>query len=135
MKYFKKILMSSLNCVFCSDISVSNPLSTLSSTLLLSVSQPLSHRLMISIFHGPLGVPSCIPFLPADSSAVTMEAVYLGDPVTLLADVGDGVAVAFSWCFTHEEKGKNMEGVKTICMPSCLHSTVVSRSEKVVQMS
>lgn len=87
------------------------------------------------MFHGPLGVPSCIPFLPADSSGVTMEAVYLGDPVTLLADVGAGVAVVFSWCFTHEGKGKNMEGVKTICTPNSQHSTVVSRSEKVVQMS
>ncbi|XP_070709442.1 polycystin-1-like protein 1 [Pempheris klunzingeri] len=73
------------------NVSVSNPLSTLSSTLHLSVLQPAPHSLLISLFHGPLGIPSCIPFLQTDSNKV--EAVYLGDPVTLRADMGDGPPV------------------------------------------
>lgn len=78
-----------------------------------------------------MGVPSCIPFLPSDSSSVTVEAAYLGDPVTLRAVMGDGLAVMFSWWFTHKEKGKNMEGVKKVCLPNsdCLNSTVVSDRE------
>lgn len=64
---------------------------------------------------------------------MTVEAAYLGDPVTLRADLGDGLPVEFYWWFTHEEKEKNMEGVKTACLPNsdCLSSTVVSRAEKI----
>lgn len=82
------------------------------------------------MLHGPLGVPTCIPFLQTNSVAV--EAAYLGDPVTLQAYKGDGLAVEFFWCFTHKGKEKNTEGVKTACPPNsdCLNSTVVSRAEK-----
>ncbi|XP_035510575.1 polycystic kidney disease 1 like 1 [Morone saxatilis] len=109
------------------NVSVSNPLSTLSSTLLLSVLQSSPHSLVISVLHGPLGLPSCTPFPPTDSSSVTVESAYLGDPVTLRADMGDSsLPVQFSWWFTQEEKEKNMEVVKTACLPSseCLNSTV-----------
>ncbi|XP_073344382.1 polycystin-1-like protein 1 [Pagrus major] len=104
------------------NVSVSNPLSTLSSTLHLSVLQPP----VISVLHGPLGVPSCVPFPPKDSSSVKVEVVYLGDPVTLQAEMVDGLAEEFSWWFTHKEKGTNMEDVKTVCPHSsdCVNSTV-----------
>ncbi|KAM9337218.1 polycystin-1-like protein 1 [Symphorus nematophorus] len=109
------------------NVSVSNPLSTLSSTLHLSVLQPSPHSLVISVIHGPLGVPSCIPLLPVDSSSVIVEAAYLGDPVTLQADIDDGLATEFSWWFTHKEKGENTtKDIKTVCLPNsdCLCSTV-----------
>ncbi|XP_044033057.1 polycystic kidney disease 1 like 1 [Siniperca chuatsi] len=108
------------------NVSVSNPLSTLSSTLHLSVLQPSPDSLVISVHHGPLGVPSCIPFLQADFNSVTVEAAYLGEPVKLQAHMGDGLPVEFIWWFTHKEKEKNMEGVKTSCLPNsdCLNSTV-----------
>ncbi|XP_068160681.1 polycystin-1-like protein 1 [Antennarius striatus] len=99
-------------------VSVSNPLSTLSSTLHLSVMKPSPPSLAISVLPGPLGVPSCFPFLLKDSIFETVGAVYLGDPVTLQADVGDSMEVALSWCFTHKGKRKNIKGVKTICIPS-----------------
>ncbi|KAM8731306.1 polycystin-1-like protein 1 isoform 4-T4 [Acanthopagrus schlegelii] len=103
-------------------VIVSNPLSTLSSTLHLSVFQPP----VISVLHGPMGVPSCIPFLPEDSDSVKVEALYLGDPATLQADVADGLVEEFYWCFTHKEKGTNMEDVKTVCTHSsdCVNGTV-----------
>lgn len=84
------------------------------------------------MLHGPLGVPSCIPFLLSDSDSVAVEAAYLGDPVTLQADVRDDLPVEFSWWITHKDREKNMEGVKTACLPrsDCLNSTVVSRAEK-----
>ncbi|KAG8009400.1 Polycystic kidney disease 1 like 1 [Nibea albiflora] len=106
------------------NVSVSNPLSTLRSTLQLFVLQPSPHSLVISVLHGPLGVPDCIPFLPTDSNSVTVEAAYLGDPVTLQADMSDSPPVEFSWWF----EGKNTESVKTVCLSSsdCLNSTVVA---------
>ncbi|XP_037613525.1 polycystic kidney disease 1 like 1 [Sebastes umbrosus] len=109
------------------NVSVSNPLSTLSSTLHLSVLLPSPGSLVVSVLHGPLGVPSCVPFPQTDSTSVTMEAGYLGDPVTLQACMRDGLAVEFFWQFTHKEKEKNMPGVKTTCLPDsdCLNSTVV----------
>lgn len=118
--------------IFSLDVSVSNPLSTLSSTLHLSVLQPSPDNLAVSVLHAPLGVPSCVPFPPTDSDSVTVEAVYLGDPVTLQADVGDGLPVEFSWWFTHKERENNTEGVKTACLPNsdCRNSTVVSGAEK-----
>lgn len=60
---------------------------------------------------------------------VPVEAVYLGDPVTLRAVIGGGLAVVFSWWFTHKENGTNMEGVKTVCPlnSGCLNNSVVSR--------
>ena len=78
-----------------------------------------------------MGVPSCIPFLPEDSDSVKVEALYVGDPATLQADVGDGLVEEFYWCFTQEEKGTNMEDVKTVCTHSsdCVNGTVVSRAE------
>ncbi|XP_070784659.1 polycystin-1-like protein 1 [Enoplosus armatus] len=105
------------------NVSVSNPLSTLSSTLHLSVLQPSPDSVVISVLHGPLGVPSCIPFLQTDANSETVEAAYLGDPVTLQADMADGVPVEFSWGFTHKEKEEKMECVKTSFLP-CLNSTV-----------
>ncbi|KAK9527852.1 hypothetical protein VZT92_014377 [Zoarces viviparus] len=108
------------------DVSVSNPLSTVSSTLHLSVLQPSADALVVSVIHGPLGVPSCIPFPQEDSRSETVEAAYLGDPVTLQAHMGDGLAVEFLWWITHKRKEKNTEGVKTVCLPNsdCLISTV-----------
>ncbi|KAA8580858.1 hypothetical protein FQN60_013816 [Etheostoma spectabile] len=109
------------------NVSVSNPLSTLSSTLHLSVSQPPAHSLVLSVLHGPRAVPSCIPSPQTHSNSVTVEAAYLGHPVTLQAYMRDGLAVDFFWWFTAKEKDKIMEGVKTTCLPNtgCLNSTVV----------
>ncbi|XP_042255201.1 uncharacterized protein LOC121888015 isoform X2 [Thunnus maccoyii] len=114
------------------NISVSNPLSRLSSTLQLSVLQPFPDTLVISLLHGPLGVPSCIPFLQMNSHNVTVKAAYVGDPVTLQAYVADGMEAEFSWWFTHREKEENKgveeerTSVKTACLPNtdCLNSTM-----------
>lgn len=78
-----------------------------------------------------MGVPSCIPFLPQDSNRDKVEAVYLGNPVKLQADVGDGLAEEISWWFTHKEKGTNMEDQRTVCTHSsdCVNGTVVSMAE------
>ncbi|KAM6908104.1 polycystin-1-like protein 1 [Lycodopsis pacificus] len=100
------------------DVSVSNPLSTVSSTLHLSVLQPSADALVVSVIHGPLGVPSCIPFPQEDSRSETVEAAYLGDPVTLQAHMGDGLAVEFLWWITHKRKEKSTEGVKTLSLPT-----------------
>ncbi|XP_041670635.1 LOW QUALITY PROTEIN: polycystic kidney disease 1 like 1 [Cheilinus undulatus] len=91
-------------------VRVSNPLSICSSTLHLFVTPPSSSSLVISLLHGPLGVPSCIPSLQTDSDSVTVEAVYLDDPVTLQARLVDGLPAEFMWSSTHQEN--NME-VKT----------------------
>ncbi|XP_028425777.1 polycystic kidney disease 1 like 1 [Perca flavescens] len=108
------------------NVSVSNPLSTLSSTLHLSVMQPSAHSLVLSVLRGPLAVPSCIPSPQTYSNSVTVEAAYLDHPVTLQAYMRDGLAVEFFWWFTAKEKDKNMDGVKTTCLPNtdCLNSTV-----------
>ncbi|XP_045922035.1 polycystic kidney disease 1 like 1 [Micropterus dolomieu] len=108
------------------NVSVSNPLSTLSSTLQLSVLHHSTDSLMISVLHGPLGVPSCIPFLQTGSKSEAVEAAYLGDPVTLQAYTADGPPLEFIWWFAHKGKEKNTEGVKTACLPNsgCLNSTV-----------
>lgn len=133
--YYNVTLYLSL-LIFCLDVSVSNPLSTLSSTLHLSVLQPSAHSLVLSVLHGPLAVPSCIPSPQMHSNSVTVEAAYLDHPVTLQAYMRDGLAVEFFWWFTAKEKDKNMEGVKTTCLPNtdCLNSTVVSRAEKVARL-
>ncbi|XP_044196388.1 polycystic kidney disease 1 like 1-like [Thunnus albacares] len=114
------------------NISVSNPLSRLSSTLQLSVLQPFPDTLVISLLHGPLGVPSCIPFLQMNSHNMTVKAAYVGDPVTLQAYVADGMEAEFSWWFTHREKEENKgveeerTSVKTACLANtdCLNSTM-----------
>ncbi|KAM7390602.1 hypothetical protein PAMA_008670 [Pampus argenteus] len=110
------------------DVSVSNPISRLSSTLHLSVLQPFSNTLVISLLHGPLGVPSCIPFLQMNLHNVTVEAAYVSDSVTLQAYyVADGLAAEFSWWFTHREreenKGLEEEEERTAVKTSCLHNT------------
>ncbi|XP_034416623.1 polycystic kidney disease 1 like 1 [Cyclopterus lumpus] len=108
-------------------VSVSNPLSTASSTLHLSVLQPSADGLVVSVLHGPLSVPPCIPFPQKDCSSVSVEAAYLGEPVTLQAALGSGPTVEFLWWTTHKKKEKNMESVETVCLPNsdCLISTVV----------
>lgn len=122
----------------CVDVSVSNLLSTLSSTLRLSVSQP-AHGLVISMLPGPLGVPSsCVHPQQATSKSAATQPVFLGDPVTLQAHVGEGLATGFCWCFDREkrEDRKEMEEerkcVKTTCFPNsdCLNSTLVCRIKK-----
>ncbi|XP_050922890.1 LOW QUALITY PROTEIN: polycystic kidney disease 1 like 1 [Lates calcarifer] len=106
------------------NVSVSNLLSTLSSTLHLSVLQPSPDGLVISVLHGPLGAPSCIQLQQTDSDSEVMQAAYLGDPVTLQAYVGEGLATEFCWWFIHEKREENTEmederkGVKTACLPS-----------------
>ncbi|XP_041824818.1 polycystic kidney disease 1 like 1 [Melanotaenia boesemani] len=75
------------------DFCVSNWLSTLSSTLHLSVLQLPLGSLAISLLHGPLGVPSCIPFTHLSPNSVPVEAVYQGKSVTLQA---------YSWMFDTE---------------------------------
>ncbi|XP_054479391.1 polycystic kidney disease 1 like 1 [Anoplopoma fimbria] len=108
------------------DVSVSNPLSTVSSVLHLSVLQPSADSLEVSVIHGPLGVPSCIAFPQKDSNGVTVEAAYLDDHVTLQAHMADGLAVEFFWWIAHKKEEKNMEAVETVCLPNsdCLISTV-----------
>ncbi|XP_023272777.1 polycystic kidney disease protein 1-like 1 [Seriola lalandi dorsalis] len=76
------------------DVRVSNLLSTLSSTLHLSVLQPSPDGLVISVLHGPLGIPSCVHLQQTDSHSVAMQAAYLGDPVTLQAYVVVSPAVS-----------------------------------------
>ncbi|XP_047185931.1 uncharacterized protein LOC124849765 [Scophthalmus maximus] len=114
------------------NVSVSNLLSTLSSTLRLSVSQP-AHGLVISMLPGPLGVPSsCVHPQQATSKSAATQPVFLGDPVTLQSLVGEGLATGFCWCFDREkrEDRKEMEEerkcVKTTCFPNsdCLNSTL-----------
>ncbi|CAK6980027.1 polycystic kidney disease 1 like 1, partial [Scomber scombrus] len=115
------------------NVSVSNPLSRLSSTLQLSVLQPFPDALVISLFHGPLGVPSCTPYIQMNSHNMTVKAAYVGDPVTLQAHVADGLAAEFTWWLIHREREekKGVEeqrtGVKTDCLPNtdCLNSTVI----------
>ncbi|XP_034562845.1 polycystic kidney disease 1 like 1 [Notolabrus celidotus] len=106
------------------NITVSNPLSTLSSSLHLSVLQPSSHSLVILVLHGPLGVPSCSPSLQTELNKGSMEAVYLGDPVTLQAHLADGPAAEFSWRFTGRER--NMEDRKkpSLSYSDCVNSSV-----------
>nr|XP_046227980.1 uncharacterized protein LOC124049909 [Scatophagus argus] len=108
------------------NVSVCNPLSTLSSTLLLSVLQPSPPSPVISVLHGPLGVPSCVPSLSADSAQVRVEAAYLGDRLTLQADHHSGLPAEFLWSFTHMEKGQNVAGAKTVFPldSDCVNSTV-----------
>ncbi|XP_059183422.1 polycystin-1-like protein 1 [Centropristis striata] len=91
------------------------------------MSSPSALSLVVSVLHGPLGVPSCIPSLQSHSHTVTVEAAYLDHPVTLQAHMADGRAIEFLWSFSHKEKEKNIEGVKTSCLPNsdCLNSTVV----------
>ncbi|XP_008299033.1 polycystic kidney disease 1 like 1 [Stegastes partitus] len=64
-------------------VCASNPLSTLSSSLHLSVSRSSPGSLMMSLLHGPPGVPSCIPSALSDPDGETVEAAYQGDAVTL----------------------------------------------------
>ncbi|XP_068438427.1 polycystin-1-like protein 1 [Clinocottus analis] len=89
-----------------------------SSKLHLSVSQPSADGLLVSVLHGPLGAPSCTFFPQKDSHSVTEEAAYLGDPVTLQAHMGCGLAVEFFWWTTHKKKEKNMQSVETVCLPN-----------------
>lgn len=130
--FFLFYILSFLNL----EVSVSNPLSTFSSTLHLSVLDSSTPSLGISVLHGPLGVPSCIPFLPKGFNGARVQAVYRGDTVILQADVGDGPAVQFWWCFTPTGERKNMEGEKAVCLPSSdrLNHSVVSREGKVALM-
>ncbi|XP_065805230.1 polycystin-1-like protein 1 [Labrus bergylta] len=107
------------------NISVSNPLSSLSSTLHLSVMQPSPLSLVISLLHGPLGVPS----LQAHSKNGTVEAVYQGDPVTLQAHLVDGLPAEFIWCFIPEDKEENMRCIKTASSSDCVNSTVPTSGE------
>ncbi|GLD54853.1 polycystic kidney disease 1 like 1-like protein [Lates japonicus] len=106
------------------NVSVSNLLSTLSSTLHLSVLQPSPDGLVISVLHGPLGAPSCVQLQQTDSDSEVMQAAYLGDPVRLQAYMGEGLATEFCWWFIHEKREENTEmeeerkGVKTACFPS-----------------
>ncbi|XP_074549754.1 polycystin-1-like protein 1 [Halichoeres trimaculatus] len=108
------------------NVTVSNPLSTLSSTLHLSIFQPAPHSVVISVLHGPLGVPSCSPSSQSDMNNRSVEAVYLGDSVTLQAHLADRLSAEFSWRFTNKKNGKNKKDIKTACLPfsDCINSTV-----------
>ncbi|KAM3593069.1 uncharacterized protein V6R79_005557 [Siganus canaliculatus] len=109
------------------NVTVSNPLSTLSSSLHVIVLQPPPHSLLLSLLHGPLGLPSCVPLQVHDSHSGRTEAVYLGDPVTLQAHVGEGLAAGFSWWFTRDGNEKSKTAVRTDCLPvsECENSTVL----------
>lgn len=78
----------------------------------------------MSLLHGPLNVPSCIPTVHLDSDGVTEGvAAYWADPVTLQAFVSDRLAAEFCWCFTHRE-----EETASLSQPHCLNSTVVNHT-------
>ncbi|XP_034428976.1 uncharacterized protein LOC117754259 [Hippoglossus hippoglossus] len=108
------------------NVRVSNLLSALSSTLQLSVLQPSPQ---ISLLHGPLGVPSCIHPQQPTSHSVTTQAAHVGDPVTLQANVGEGPATGFCWCFSHKDREEERRCVKTTDS-ECLNSTLVCRIKK-----
>lgn len=110
--------------VFFIDITVSTPLSTLSSTLHLSILPPSPQSLKISLLHGPQGAPSCNRSIHSDSSGVTNGvAAYQGDPVTLQAFVSEGSPAEFCWCFTHGEKE-----TASLSQPRRLNSPAVSQA-------
>lgn len=119
--------------IFCLDVRVSNTLSTLSSTLLLSVSQPSPDGLVIFVLHSPLGVLPCVPLQQTGS----MQVAFLGVPVTLQVRVGEGLATGFCWWFTQEgseeikDSNDGRTCVKTACFPDygCLNSTLVCRTK------
>lgn len=114
--------------LFCVDVSVSNPLSTASSTLHLSVLQPSPDGMVVSVPHGPLGVS---PRSPRGSNRETVEEAYLGDPVTLQAHMADGVAEEFFRWITRDKKEEDKKVVKAACNPTsdCSISTVVSGAD------
>ncbi|XP_071384147.1 LOW QUALITY PROTEIN: polycystin-1-like protein 1 [Centroberyx affinis] len=120
-------------------VSVSNPLSKLSSTLHVSVMQLSPDGLVISLLHGPLGVPSCFPFLETDSQSGAVATAYLGDSVTLRAYISEGLGVEFCWWFIHEEREERdkaeeeRKGLKKACLPDsdCLSSIVLSAGQDI----
>ncbi|CAJ1082323.1 polycystic kidney disease 1 like 1 [Xyrichtys novacula] len=101
------------------SVTVSNPLSALSSTVHLSVYQPSLHSLVFFVLHGPLGVPPCSSSPQTDVTNVTVETVYRGDPVTLEAHLADGSAAEFNWKLTHEGNETNMEDMRKFHLPCC----------------
>uniref|UniRef100_A0AAQ4P3R6 Polycystic kidney disease 1b n=1 Tax=Gasterosteus aculeatus aculeatus TaxID=481459 RepID=A0AAQ4P3R6_GASAC len=109
------------------NVSVSNPLSTASSTLHLSVLQPSPDGMVVSVPHGPLGVS---PRSPRGSNRETVEEAYLGDPVTLQAHMADGVAEEFFRWITRDKKEEDKKVVKAACNPTsdCSISTVTNES-------
>lgn len=114
------------------EISVSNLLSQLFSSLYLSVLRPSPEGLEVSLVQGQGGTPSCLPYPAQDTLSRALEKVYLGDSLTLQAYVGAGIRVQFHWRFIsdnekeEEEEGKRRD-VKIDCLPDsdCLSSTVV----------
>ncbi|XP_076744692.1 polycystin-1-like protein 1 [Maylandia zebra] len=96
------------------NITVSNPLSTLSSTLHLYILPPFPGNLTVSLLHGPLNVPSCIPTVHLDSDGVTEGvAAYWADPVTLQA---------FKWTF--ESEGVHAVSVNASCLYGWKQKTI-----------
>ncbi|KAL6097956.1 pkd1l1 [Pungitius sinensis] len=112
------------------NVSVSNPLSTASSTLHLSVLQPSADGTVVSVPRGPLGVPSSSPFPQRGSNRETVEEAHPGDPTTLQAHMADGPPGEFIQWITGNQKGGEKKVVKTACRPTseCLISTVTKES-------
>lgn len=114
------------------EISVSNLLSQLFSSLYLSVLRPSPEGLEVSLVQGQGGTPYCLPYPAQDTLSQALEKAYLGDILTLQAYVGAGIRLQFHWRFfsdaekEEEEEGKRRD-VKIDCLPDsdCLSSTVV----------
>ncbi|XP_056155168.1 polycystic kidney disease 1 like 1 [Lampris incognitus] len=91
------------------DVTVSNPVSKLSSILNLSVLRSSPEGLVISLLHGRQGAPSCVPSQYTVSESGNVEAAYLGDSVTLQAVTSGGlIAELFRW-FTQRKTQRKVE--------------------------
>lgn len=115
------------------DVCVSNPLSTHSCTLQLSVLQPSSHSPLISVFFASLRVPRRIHFLRADNADnVIMEVACLHHAVTPHMHKVGGQTVVFSLSFPSEEDGTDSRDVKNVFLqiPDGWNGTLVSWSDK-----
>ncbi|KAM8822788.1 polycystin-1-like protein 1 [Spinachia spinachia] len=111
------------------NVSVSNPLSKASSSLHLSVLQSSADGMVVSVPHGPLGVPSS-SFPQRGSNRETVEEAYLGDPVAPQAHVTDSLAgEVFRWTVGNKKEEKK-KVVKTACPPTsdCSISAVDNES-------
>lgn len=115
------------------DICVSNPLSTHSCTLQLSVLQPSSHSPLISVFFASLRAPPCIHSLRADNtSSVIVEVACLRDAVTPHVHKDGGQTAVFSLSFPNEEDGTDSGDVKDVFLQISdgWNGTLVSWSDK-----
>ncbi|KAL1006596.1 hypothetical protein UPYG_G00074250 [Umbra pygmaea] len=107
------------------NVSVSNLLSQLSSSLSLSALHPSPEGLEVSLVQGQGATPSCIPYTAQGTITQALEKAYLGDTLILLAYVGAGVRVQFHWSFSSDEdKLEEVRSVDVKTESDCQRSTV-----------